>query len=181
MSSFGAHALALSPHPSAPHASVRAIEARVARAPDGMLSVTYSVEGDLARVRLPPPRPPRRADGLWQHTCFEAFVAPDPGPDYLELNFSPSGEWASYAFSAYREGIAAAEDTAAPAITVTRDGSALIVDAAVCLTRLKGGSPARIALAAVLEESSGSLSYWALQHPPGRPDFHHPLSFTLQI
>ncbi len=181
MSSSRAQALALAPHPSARCDAVRAIEARVARAPDGVLTLRYSVEGDLARVRLPPPRPPRRADGLWQHTCFEAFVAPDPGPDYLELNFSPSGEWASYAFSAYREGMAAAEDTAAPAITVSRDGSALTVDAAVCLTRLRGGAPARVALAAVLEESSGSLSYWALQHPPGRPDFHHPHGFALQI
>ncbi len=181
MSSNRGRTLALAPHPSAPCEAVRAVEARVARAPDGTLTLTYSVEGDMSRVRLPPPRPARRADGLWRHTCFEAFVAPDPGPAYLELNFSPSGEWASYAFRAYRAGMTVAEDTAAPAIAVARGQSGLTVDAAVCLTPLRGSAPARLALAAVLEESGGSLSYWALEHPPGKPDFHHARGFALQI
>ncbi len=181
MSSIQAHTLALAPHPSAPSDAVRAIEARVARAPDGMLTLTYSLEGDVSRMRLPAPRLARRAEGLWRHTCFEAFIAPDPGPAYLELNFSPSGEWASYAFSAYRNGKAVAEDTEAPTIAVERGASGVTIDAAICLTRLRGGASARVALAAVIEESSGSLSYWALEHPPGKPDFHDPRSFALQI
>jgi hypothetical protein len=39
----------------------------------------------------------------------------------------------------------------------------------------------RIAMAAVVEDEGGRLSYWALRHPPGRPDFHHPDSFTLEL
>lgn len=178
---LAAHTLALAPHPSSPSGAVRAVEARVARAPDGVLTLTYSVEGDVSRMRVPPPHPACRADGLWRHTCFEAFVASGPGPAYLELNFSPSGEWASYDFSAYRAGGIPAEDTGVPAVTVTRGETGLTVDATVCVTRLRGGVPARVALAAVLEESSGSLSYWALEHPSGKPDFHHPRSFALQI
>jgi len=181
MSSIEAHTLALAPHPFAPSDAVRAVEARVVRAPNGMLTLTYSVEGDVSRMRLPPPRPARRADGLWRHTCLEAFVAPEPGPAYLELNFSPSGEWASYAFSAYRSGMALAEDIEAPAIAVTRGEGGLAVDVTVCLRCLRGGAAARIALAAVIEGSSGSLSYWALEHPPGKPDFHHPRGFALRI
>lgn len=181
MSSTRAHTLVLAPHPSAPCEAVRAVEARVARSSDGTLILSYSVEGDVSRMRVPPPRPACRADGLWRHTCFEAFVAPDPGPAYLELNFSPSGEWASYAFRAYREGMAATEDTEAPAIALTRGESGLTVDAAVRLTRLRGDAPARVALAAVLEDAGGGLSYWALEHPPGAPDFHHPCGFALQI
>ena len=30
-----------------------------------------------------------------------------------------------------------------------------------------------IGLTAVIETADGQLSYWALQHPAARPDFHH--------
>ncbi len=176
-----AHMLALAPHPSALGDAVRSVEARLARAADGGLTLRYCVEGDPRRMCLPPPRPPRRADELWRHTCLEAFVAADPGAAYVELNFSPSGEWASYTFSAYRTGMAIDEQIEAPAITVKRDEDVLILDAAVRLTCLRAGTAARVALAAVIEESSGSLSYWALEHPAAKPDFHHPRSFTLRI
>jgi hypothetical protein len=38
-----------------------------------------------------------------------------------------------------------------------------------------------LALAAVLEDRDGRLSYWALEHPSERPDFHHPNSFVLEL
>jgi len=38
---------------------------------------------------------------------------------------------------------------------------------------------ARVALASVIEAGDGTLSYWALRHPPGKPDFHHPDGFVL--
>ncbi len=41
--------------------------------------------------------------------------------------------------------------------------------------------PLRLGLSAVLEMKDGSLSYWALAHPPGKPDFHHPDSFALTL
>jgi hypothetical protein len=39
----------------------------------------------------------------------------------------------------------------------------------------------RLGLSAVIEESNGVLSYWALKHPPGNPDFHHPDAFVLEV
>jgi hypothetical protein len=33
----------------------------------------------------------------------------------------------------------------------------------------------------VVEEKDGLLSYWALNHPPGKPDFHHPDAFVLEL
>jgi hypothetical protein len=33
----------------------------------------------------------------------------------------------------------------------------------------------------VIETLDGSLSYWALRHPPGKPDFHHSESFALEL
>ena len=33
----------------------------------------------------------------------------------------------------------------------------------------------------VIEELDGTKSYWALAHPPGKPDFHHPDCFALTL
>jgi hypothetical protein len=38
-----------------------------------------------------------------------------------------------------------------------------------------------IGLSAVIEEQDGRLSYWALRHPPGKPDFHYPEAFALEL
>ena len=38
------------------------------------LVLRYEVLGDIDHLRLPTPMPHGPADGLWQHTCFEAFV-----------------------------------------------------------------------------------------------------------
>jgi hypothetical protein len=38
-----------------------------------------------------------------------------------------------------------------------------------------------LALSAVVEDEHGGLSYWALKHPPGKPDFHHPDLFVLHL
>lgn len=39
-------------------------------------------------------------------------------------------------------------------------------------------SSQKISLAAVIEEKDGIKSYWALAHPAGGPNFHHPACFT---
>jgi hypothetical protein len=55
----------------------------------------------------------------------------------------------------------------------------------VCLeARISAPSPTaalRLALAAVIEERRGRLSYWGLAHPPGKPDFHHPENFLVRL
>ena len=39
----------------------------------------------------------------------------------------------------------------------------------------------KLGLSAVIEGADGGLSYWALRHPPGKPDFHHPEAFVLEL
>ena len=58
-----------------------------------------------AGAAIPARSAPRRAERLWERTCFEAFVAAGAGSRYYELNFSPSTEWAAYAFDGSREGL----------------------------------------------------------------------------
>ncbi len=187
--------LTLTLHPTETCKAVRTLRASVQRHPDGLLVLRYMLEGDPGRIRIPAARPARRADGLWQHTCFEAFIAPNEGDSYLELNFSPSGEWAIYRFTAYRErrtdheekhGEAheerrGAEAPEGPSVTFTSREQGMTLQASTPLACLRGTSPAKVALAAVIEESSGRLSHWALQHPPGKPDFHHRHGFELRI
>ncbi len=170
-------------HPAAPSRWVHSIHARLQVTHDGALALTFSLEGDLDRLRIPPPRPPRQADGLWQHTCFEAFVAAKGETTYHEFNFAPSGEWAAYRFRSYRDG-EPLEDAADPQITVRSAPDRLELAAVIrleCLPATKTGARLWLALSAVLEDREGNLSYWALRHPPGMPDFHHADGFALEL
>lgn len=156
---------------------MRGVRARVARRGAEVLEVSYAIEGELARLRIPAPRPPRFAEGLWRHSCCELFVARKGERSYREYNFSPSGEWAAYAFTGYREGAPLSGETLDPAIKVRTGACALEIDASVACAPGK----LQLGLSAVIEEADGALSYWALRHAPGRPDFHHPDAFALEL
>ena len=175
-------AVALIRHPDTRSDAVRGVRARVTRTADGTLAVHYSLEGDLDRLCVPRPRTPRVAERLWQHTCCEIFVASKGSPGYHEFNFGPSGEWAAYAFARYRSGELLADAELNPGIAVRSTSEAFELDARVRLSRLSPtylGASLSLAVSAVVEDDSGKLSYWALGHPPGKPDFHHPDSFAL--
>jgi len=155
------------------------------------LRFRYVLDADPQLVRIPPPAADAgRTDKLWAHTCFEAFVGVPDSPCYLELNFSPSGQWAAYGFDSYRQGMAPALDVA-PRLALRRGAARLELQAEVQLggrlrapepgRQASGGRSLRIALSTVVEDREGGLSYWALRHPPGRPDFHHPESFSLAL
>src|SRR4051794_6728025 len=85
--------------PHTPDPIVGAIDVQVVRRPDGHLALGYRLCGDIARLVVPAPALPEPADGLWKHTCFEVFVTVIGDATYREFNFSPSGQWAAYAFS----------------------------------------------------------------------------------
>lgn len=181
------HSFALTPHPATPSRAVRAVGGRVSPVPGGLL-VTYVLEGDLDRVRVPETKAPGFADDLWRHTCCEAFVAVRGEPGYCEFNFSPSGEWAVYRFKRPRErqDLDAGCDREAldPHVTVCRSGDRLELDAVMRLDRLSPGclgAHVRLGLSAVVEDRDGALSYWALRHPLDAPDFHHPEAFALEL
>lgn len=148
------------------------------------LAITYALKGDLMQLRIPPPRPPRRAARLWQHTCFEAFVSVKGKTEYYEFNFAPSGEWAAYGFQRYRDGMALEDNDLTPGVTVRSTADRLDLDAIIPLDRLPTIPPRawlQLALSAVIEDENGMLSYWALTHPPGKPDFHHPDAFAFDF
>lgn len=184
MTSVTPYRAVLTCHPETHGQAVRGIEAGVCWTQSEALALTYSLKGELARLRIPPLRLQRRADRLWQHTCFEAFVSEKGKAPYHEFNFSPSGEWAAYAFRSYRDGLPLEDDELAPGIGVQITGNSLELNAIVRLNRLRtlqSSMRLQLALSAVIEENDGMRSYWALKHPAGEPDFHHPDAFVLEI
>jgi hypothetical protein len=128
--------------------------------------VSFLLDADLERLRIPPRRKPRHADGLWRHTCFEVFVSRKGARAYREYNFSPSGERAAYAFSSYRK-------RAGTKIPLARWNG--------LVATIEARGPLKVGISAVIEDRTGAFSYWALRHPPGKPDFHDRRAFALEL
>jgi hypothetical protein len=145
------------------------------------LLLRYRLRADSAALRLPAFDRVRRGDRLWEHTCFEAFAAVEDRSEYLELNFAPTGEWAAYGFTAYREDMTPTL-AAAPEIAVSLSVSGLDLAVRVDLQGILPRQPRlRLGLCAVIEDAGGALSYWALRHPCGKPDFHRRDAFVLGL
>ncbi len=164
-------------HPDGRCDAVTRIAVEIARPSAAILLVDYIVSGNPDDLSLPPIGTPARTDGLWQHTCFEAFVRPGSGDSYFEFNFSPSTQWAAYRFDRYREGMAAA-GVAVPRVEFEPTPQRCILRAVLTLP---DEGACRLGLSAVIEETNGRKSYWALAHPPGKPDFHHSDCFALEL
>lgn len=147
---------------------------------DGWFRFRYVVRGAVERIALPARAAPRHTDELWRHTCFEAFIAAQDRPAYVECNFAPSGAWAAYRFSRYRSGMKALAPVASPRVTLHTQPDRLVLEARLQLNEFAGQS-LRIGITAVIEDQAGGRSYWALRHPRSKPDFHHRGGFILRL
>ncbi|TFI60254.1 DOMON-like domain-containing protein [Sphingomonas parva] len=172
------------------------------------LSVRYVLSGNLRALKAPQHVTQKaRADDLWRHTCFEAFVRVGASRTYHEFNLAPSGAWSCYRFDDYRSGMQSEKYVGSPAIGTFIHNDSVDAERAEELarigldglenvpapfflltatldmeeTRLPLDEPWHLGLSAVIEERNGTISYWALNHPPGDPDFHHPDCFALEL
>jgi hypothetical protein len=171
----------LRPHPNSSCSAVTHVEVEIARPRTGSLGLAYVVTGRISDVAMPALDVAIRTDELWRHTCFEAFVG--AGAAYYEFNFAPSRHWAAYWFSSYRTGMRVASEIGAPRIAIERSPERYTLRASLEMDQLSLSRDAtlRLGLSAVIEENNGQRSYWALAHPPGKADFHHPDGFTFQL
>ena len=171
-SSFSLH-----PHAQTPAADVHSVNGLIRRSLKGdVFSIEFTVESSEDLV-VPNSTPPIRTGELWRTTCFELFAKHPGDLAYTEYNFAPSGAWAAYGFDRYRSGM---RDTPVdpPTISAKNSGMRFTLTAAL---RVPPG-PLLLGISAVIEETDGTLSYWALAHPPeGPPDFHHPDCFVLAL
>jgi hypothetical protein len=148
---------------------------------EAALRLRYRLVGPMNALRIPPLI--ARAgfgDGLWQHCCFELFASTVHSKAYREFNFSPSGQWAAYAFTDYRERCAW-QPLAAPRIHVETDCETLEVLIELPQLLLPEAMQLQLGVSAVIESASGELTYWALNHAGARPDFHRRESFILEL
>lgn len=148
------------------------------------LALHYRLDGDMQRLLLPAAAAPARADGLWQHGCFEAFLRPAASDGYIEFNFSPSGQWAAWQFAGRRAGMQPLAPFDPPAIRCVRREGGVDLDVTVALAQvanLPGDRALDLGLAAVVEDRDGALAWWALRHLAASPDFHDPATFTLRL
>lgn len=166
--------LELTLHPNCTCRAVARIAVEIARPSPNMLALRYIVVGAVSDIQLASVVASQRADELWRTTCFEAFVSESDG-GYTEFNFAPSTQWAAYRFDSYRAGMRNAP--AAPRIEILSADAEFDLRASVELP----AQAMRLALTAVIEETYGNKSYWSLQHPIGKPDFHHADSFAYEL
>lgn len=159
-----------------------AIEVDVARYLGGV-TLEYHVTGNIGALAIPSFTMGRRTNELWKHTCFEMFVRPVPDEAYFEFNFAPSTNWAAYGFSGNRTGMH--NINAAPAsIEANQEGQNFTLKVSLefpNVPELTAETAWRVNLSAVIEEKGGAKSYWALAHPAGKPDFHSPDCFVLEL
>lgn len=176
--------LLLSPHPDFSAGGVTQIEVHVARPSVNRVVLSYVVTGRIGDIRIPPVVPAARGDELWSHTCFEAFIRASSGAKYYEFNFAPSTQWAAYRFNGYRDGMSVATEINEAPIEVTAGSDRFTLQASVPIDRLlalSAKTPWRLGLSTVIEDRAGRMSYWALAHPPGKPDFHHMDCFACEF
>jgi hypothetical protein len=171
---LGTHTLVS--HPETPPQVINGVYVEVEREGDGIW-LRYTIEANPDFLSLPAPADAARTDGLWRTTCLEAFARDAAGEGYREFNFSPSSQWAAYQFTAYREGMANVPMPGGPEIGLDASDSHLALEACIPLD----AGQHSLGLSAVIEELDGTKSYWALAHAPGRPDFHHPACFALEL
>jgi hypothetical protein len=157
------------------------IEATLTVGTDGALDVVFAIHGMNLDLRVPTPHAPAPADALWKTTCCELFLGAVGRNDYREFNFSPSGQWAAYDFADTRRRVPGPVDCPAPTSRFERDTDHMKLAVALPRAAQPGAETLRIAVSTILEAEGGRHGYWALVHPPGRPDFHHPSAFALHL
>lgn len=172
----------LAPFPGLPAPGGVQIAGTAARS-GASLHLVWRLESPAGSLAPPGPiaRPERRR-ALWEGTCFEFFLARAECPGYWEFNLSPAGHWNVYRFDAYRAGMT--EETAFESLpfSVSRPPGRCEASACIDTTRLGiAASPWRLAVATVVSEPSGRVTFWALSHPGIEPDFHLPESFGLRL
>ena len=178
-------------HPFEPTARTQAlaIEGTVERS-QGVLAVTYKLTGDLTQVAVPPPDDGFvRRDRLWEHTCFEFFLAAGTegrakaaSAPYWEFNLSPGGNWNVFSLAGYRQGLKEEQAIAALPFVVFAAAGELRLDISVDASALVAPNrPALLGASAVIKLMDGTETFWAIAHPGPEADFHHPDSFVLAL
>lgn len=147
------------------------------------LDLHYSLTGSTAALVVPAPlQLPSRRDDLWQHTCFEAFLAVPGEEHYWELNLAPSGAWNLYRLDGYRRNLRPETCCQSVPIHWRVKAEQASLQARLSLpAELAAAETLELGLSAVLERNDRELEYWALCHPLPDADFHRREGFRVRL
>lgn len=168
-------------HPKMPANSVKTVSAGLSLIAEEQLWLRYYVEVEEPHLEIGEPGDSIHTDGLWQTTCFEAFLADHGGTSYIELNFAPSSAWAAYEFADIRTDMKKLTLPTKPEIGLEMSAGHVALEAQLNLPKHWRGKQLSVGLTAVMEEPSGIKSYWALKHNKAAPDFHDRSCFTARV
>lgn len=118
-----------------------------------------------------------RHSGLWNQTCFEAFIKPFDGDLYYEINLSGQKAWNIFSFDTYRSPQPPRElASAVLQDMMVKPGymSAKIRFIGQNFTHIKAS------LCAVIQLKDAGLTYWSHLHADQKPNFHHMNSLTIE-
>lgn len=171
----------LNPHPSQADAAAGfAVTCRVVPMPANRVRLSWTVRGPIDALVVAEQADASRQDGLWEATCFEAFVRPVGQSVYREYNLAPSSLWQAYDFDSYRDGSRVAEQET-PDFARSEDVDRLTVAATFALPEAWRDADLDLGLTTVLEHRDGTKTLWALCHGDGAPDFHDGDCFVARV
>ncbi|MBW4605137.1 MAG: DOMON-like domain-containing protein [Calothrix sp. FI2-JRJ7] len=171
----------LQPFPSTQAPANVKITGNIARH-ENLLTIRYTLLGDIQQVNIAPPETPQRKNELWLDTCFEFFIGAENSPGYWEFNLSPAGHWNIYRFDNYRQGMQ--EETAFTTLlfNVKHNSDSLTLTLNVNLDKIISvDQPIEVSITTVIKSINGDVSYLAVSHKGAEPDFHLRESFVIEL
>lgn len=172
----------LQPFPSNTAPPLIEITGNISR-PSNSLTICYVLAGDLGELVVSDFSDTQiRKSGLWEQTCFEFFLAAKNSKQYWEFNLSPSGHWNVYRFADYRQGME--EETAFVSLPfkIRYRPDSVLLELEVRLDKIvRADQCLGVGISAVIEQTGGAKTYWALTHCCPRADFHCRESFIFTL
>jgi hypothetical protein len=136
-----------------------------------VLHVRSLIKGPVHFLDFEKSPKPSVKDELWKKTCFEFFALKTNGTEYVEWNFSPSGDYQRYLFSRYRERV---ETAPAPTTQDAKINWKLTGEGFESTVEVKlPFEIQKIQICWVTKLKTEPAIYWALSHTSPKPDFHN--------
>ncbi len=147
------------------------------------IQIEYQVKGALDCVHWPGTSPVTgRCHELWRQTCFELFFGMQGTSAYWEVNLSPNGCWNIYRFTDYRSGMREELLVEQPVCRVVEDDDLFSLRCTIdCKALIDESADLELAVSCVIQDTQGSISYWAIDHHGPEPDFHNRASFSMVL
>ena len=147
------------------------------------LIISYILKGDLNKIEIPSTaHTPSRKNELWEETCFEFFLGLKNSSCYWEFNLSPSGDWNIYRFDNYRQGMQEEIAVTLLPFSLRYQSDALQLTLELDLNKIIPAEQSlHIAIATVVKDKDGEVTYWALNHCGVQADFHLRDSFVIEV